>query len=83
MKTGKPSKYGIGWIIVDCWLLFELLRDIRAGRLSLNKWYMIVLASIILGILFVKLYKRRIKKERARRRSASKEPRANDDGEES
>lgn len=80
MKTGKPSKYGIGWIIVDCLLLFEVLRDIRAGRLALNEWYTIVLASIILGILLVAVFKKRIKKERAQCRSASKETQTNDDG---
>ena len=77
MKTGKSGKYSVGWIALDLVLLAGVIIDIRSGQLTLNKWYTILVVSAILGILLVKIYKKRIKKEKEQFKSTKAESRKN------
>lgn len=79
MNPGRPQTISVGGIIVEVLLLAETIRSIQAGELSLIKWCMIVVASAILGILFVKLYKKRREQERRRCGSTKVEDHADPD----
>lgn len=79
MKTGEPPKFGIGWIIVDCFLFFEFLKDIRRGRITLNGWCMIVMASAILGMILVAVLKKRIRNSQVQVKPASTEEKTDPD----
>lgn len=77
MKTGKPEKFSVGWIALDLILLVGVIVDIRSGQLTLNKWCTIIVVSVILGILLVKIYKKRIKKEKEQFKSTKAESQKN------
>ena len=64
MKPARPIKYGIGWLILDCFLIVETILDIRTGKFTVNELCMVILVSLISAILLIKIFKKRREKER-------------------
>lgn len=36
MKPARPIKYGIGWLILDVFLIVETIIDIRTGKFTVT-----------------------------------------------
>ena len=64
MKPAQPIKYGIGWLILDVFLIVETIIDIRTGKFTANELCMVILISLISAILLIKILKKRREKER-------------------
>ena len=60
----KETKYGIGSIIADCFLLVEVIIDIYTGKLTWFNLLAFILLSIILVAIIITLMRRRRRKER-------------------
>ena len=47
--------YGIGWILLDCYLIIQLIFSIRAGRSTVTQIVYLILFSIIGTFMFIAL----------------------------
>ena len=69
----KETKYGIGAIIADCFLLVELISDIKTGRITWFTLLAFLLFGAILSYTFVVLARQKRRKERERFRVTTSE----------
>ena len=63
---------GIGWITIEAVGTFLLVLDLWTGKLPIDRWLKIVLASAIGGMLLFGVLRRYAQKERERTRLPKK-----------
>ena len=73
MKSGRPLKYGIGYIIGFCLLVIEAVINVRTGKLTGMELFTVIVLCTIFGVVMVALAKRIIRKRRERFRSTKTE----------